>query len=47
MPNAVDQLFAVQSEIHKAEVEANRSQGSVTLVTVSKTFDADAIRPVI
>lgn len=47
MPNAVDQLFAVQSEIHKAEVEANRSEGSVTLVAVSKTFDADAIRPVI
>ncbi len=47
MPNAVDQLFAVQSEIHKAEVEANRSEGSVTLVAVSKTFDAVAIRPVI
>ncbi|CAN7242352.1 YggS family pyridoxal phosphate-dependent enzyme [Phyllobacterium sp. LjRoot231] len=47
MPNAVDQLFAVQSEISKAEAEANRSKGSVTLVAVSKTFDADAIRPVI
>lgn len=47
MPNAVDQLFAVQSEIRKAELEANRSKGSVTLVAVSKTFDADAIRPVI
>ncbi|UXN62137.1 YggS family pyridoxal phosphate-dependent enzyme [Phyllobacterium zundukense] len=47
MPNAVEQLFAVQSEIRKAEVEANRSEGSVTLVAVSKTFDADAIRPVI
>lgn len=47
MPNAVEQLFAVQSEIRKAEVEANRSEGSVTLVAVSKTFDADAICPVI
>ncbi|PSH66541.1 YggS family pyridoxal phosphate-dependent enzyme [Phyllobacterium brassicacearum] len=47
MPNAVDQLFAVQNEIRKAEAEANRPQGSVTLVAVSKTFDADTIRPVI
>lgn len=47
MPNAVEQLFAVQSEIRKAEAEANRSEGSVTLVAVSKTFDGDAIRPVI
>ena len=47
MPNAVDQLFAVQSEIRKAEAEAKRPQGSVTLVAVSKTFDADTIRPVI
>ncbi|HMF69110.1 MAG TPA: YggS family pyridoxal phosphate-dependent enzyme [Phyllobacterium sp.] len=47
MPNAVDQLFAVQSEIRKAEAEANRTKGSVKLVAVSKTFDADAIRPVI
>ncbi|MBZ9602089.1 YggS family pyridoxal phosphate-dependent enzyme [Phyllobacterium chamaecytisi] len=47
MPNAVEQLFAVQSEIRKAEAEANRSEGSVTLVAVSKTFDGEAIRPVI
>jgi PLP dependent protein len=47
MPNAVDQLFAVQSAISKAEAEANRTNGSVTLVAVSKTFDADTIRPVI
>ncbi|MDR6631619.1 pyridoxal phosphate enzyme (YggS family) [Phyllobacterium sp. 1468] len=47
MPNAVEQLFAVQSEIRKAEAEANRPEGSVKLVAVSKTFDADAIRPVI
>lgn len=47
MPNAVEQLFAVQSEIRKAEAEVNRSEGTVTLVAVSKTFDGDAIRPVI
>jgi pyridoxal phosphate enzyme (YggS family) len=47
MPNAVDQLFAVQSAISKAEAEANRAKGSVTLVAVSKTFDADTVRPVI
>ncbi|RCW80289.1 YggS family pyridoxal phosphate-dependent enzyme [Phyllobacterium bourgognense] len=47
MPNAVEQLFAVQSEIRKAEAEANRSEGSVTLIAVSKTFDGDTIRPII
>lgn len=47
MPNAVDQLFAVQNAIRKAESGANRSNGSVTLVAVSKTFDANTIRPVI
>jgi PLP dependent protein len=47
MLNAVEQLFAIQSEIREAEAEANRPRGSVTLVAVSKTHDADAIRPVI
>ena len=47
MPNAVDQLFAVQGAIRKAEAEAGRPSGSVTLVAVTKTFDGDAIRPVI
>jgi pyridoxal phosphate enzyme (YggS family) len=47
MPNAVDQLFAVRSAINKAEAEAKRVKGSVTLVAVSKTFDADTIRPII
>lgn len=47
MSTVVDQLFAVRSAIQKATVEANRAKGSVTLVAVSKTFDAAAIRPVI
>ncbi|MBZ9654378.1 YggS family pyridoxal phosphate-dependent enzyme [Phyllobacterium lublinensis] len=47
MPNAVDRLFAVQSAIRKAESEAKRPDGSVSLVAVSKTFEADDIRPVI
>ena len=47
MPNAVDQLFAVQDAIHRAETEANRPAGSVTLVAVTKTFDDETIRPVL
>lgn len=40
-------LDAVRAEIAAAEREAGRAPGSVTLVAVSKTFDADAIRPVL
>lgn len=40
-------LADVQQKIAKAEREAGRSGGSAQLVAVSKTFDADAIRPVI
>lgn len=40
-------LAEVSAKIRKAENEAKRAAGSVTLVAVSKTFDADAIRPVI
>lgn len=47
MSTAVDQLFAVQSVISKATAEASHPKGSVTLVAVSKTFDAEAIRPVL
>lgn len=47
MPNAVDQLFAVRDAIHKAEAEAGRPEGAVTLVAVSKTFGEEAIRPVL
>jgi len=44
--NAVERLSAVKAEIEKASREAGREPGSVTLVAISKTFDADAIRPV-
>jgi pyridoxal phosphate enzyme (YggS family) len=44
LPNA---LAAVESEIERACKEARRDRGSVTLIAVSKTFDADAILPVI
>ncbi len=40
-------LTAVQGEIAKAAREVGRDPGSVTLVAVSKTFDAEAIRPVL
>lgn len=40
-------LADVKQKIAKAEREAGVSPGSVDLVAVSKTFDADAIRPVI
>jgi PLP dependent protein len=47
MTNAVEQLFAVKARITAAEREAGRDAGAVTLVAVSKTFEAAAIRPVI
>jgi pyridoxal phosphate enzyme (YggS family) len=47
MSGAVEQLGLVRSKIAAAEREAKRAAGAVTLVAVSKTFDADAIRPVI
>jgi pyridoxal phosphate enzyme (YggS family) len=40
-------LSAVRAEIERACREASRDPAGVTLVAVSKTFDADAIRPVI
>lgn len=45
--SAVSNLAAVKANIAKAEKQAGRAEGGVTLVTVSKTFDAEAIRPVI
>ena len=40
-----DRLNAVKAEIAKAEKGAGREAGSATLVAVSKTFEADEIRP--
>jgi len=40
-------LSFVRNEIERACREASRDPASVTLVAVSKTFDADAIEPVI
>lgn len=42
-----DRLNDVLSRIRQAETVADRKAGNVSLVAVSKTFDADAIRPVI
>jgi pyridoxal phosphate enzyme (YggS family) len=42
-----ERLNDVRSRISVAERQAGRAEGSVQLVVVSKTFDADAIRPVI
>lgn len=47
MTEAVEQLAAVRTKIAAVEREAGREPGSVTLVAVSKTFDAAAIRPVL
>ncbi|WP_428521613.1 YggS family pyridoxal phosphate-dependent enzyme [Roseibium sp.] len=45
MASVSDQLSSVLSDIRKAEAEYGRPEGSVTLIAVSKTFEADAIRP--
>ena len=42
-----DGLAAVEAEIVRACRDARRERSAVTLVAVSKTFDADAIAPVI
>lgn len=47
MENSVEQLALVKRKIGAAEREANRPEGSALLVAVSKTFDAEHIRPVI
>lgn len=46
MSDAVARLAEVQAKIAKAREDAGRSD-AVTLVAVSKTFEADAIRPVL
>jgi pyridoxal phosphate enzyme (YggS family) len=45
--DAAADLKAVQDEIARACRDANRNQGSVTLIAVSKTFGPEAIDPVI
>jgi pyridoxal phosphate enzyme (YggS family) len=45
--DAPTRLGTVRENISKAERAAKRPAGSVTLVAVSKTFDAEAVRPVI
>lgn len=47
MQDAVARLGEVRDRIAKAEKEAEREPGSVTLVAVAKTFGEDDIRPVI
>jgi pyridoxal phosphate enzyme (YggS family) len=42
-----DGLAAVEYDIFRACNEARRERSSVTLIAVSKTFEADAIQPVI
>lgn len=45
--SAADRLAAVEAEIVRACREARRERSSVTLIAVSKTFEAEAIRPVL
>jgi hypothetical protein len=45
--SAVDRLKRVNDEIVAAAKAANRNADTIKLVAVSKTFDAEAIRPVI
>jgi pyridoxal phosphate enzyme (YggS family) len=47
MSNAVERLAEVEAKLAAAARGANRAAGSVTLVAVSKTFEAVDIRPVI
>jgi len=47
MNDAPSRLAEVKARIAAAESEAKRPAGAVTLVTVSKTFEADAVRPVL
>jgi pyridoxal phosphate enzyme (YggS family) len=44
---AADRLAEVRALISRAEADAGRPPGSVTLVAVSKTFDAATVEPVI
>src|SRR5260370_1115008 len=46
-PHLPNGLATVEQEIARACKEARRDRASVTLIAVSKTFDANAIAPVI
>lgn len=46
-PDSPNALAAVEKEIARACKEARRDRASVTLIAVSKTFEADAITPII
>ena len=46
-PDSPSGLAAVERDIARACADAGRERSSVTLIAVSKTFDADAIAPVI
>ncbi len=46
-PHSPNGLAEVEEEIARACKDARRDRGSVTLIAVSKTFNADAISPVI
>jgi pyridoxal phosphate enzyme (YggS family) len=45
--DAVSRLATIRLHIARAAAESGRQPGSVTLVAVSKTFEAGAIRPVL
>jgi PLP dependent protein len=47
MNTSPERLATVKSHITAAEAKAGRKEGTVTLVAVSKTFEADDIRPVL
>ncbi len=47
MTDVLTNLDDIRRRIAAAEAQAGRPAGAVTLVAVSKTFEADAIRPVI
>ena len=47
MDSVVSRLEAVKANMAAAAAEAGRTAGEVSLVAVSKTFDADEIRPVL
>jgi pyridoxal phosphate enzyme (YggS family) len=47
MSSAADRLATVQSDVRNAEAEFGREAGAVTLIAVSKTFEAEDIRPVL